>query len=360
MATITEVSKRAQVSRSTVSRIIAGNGYVSDTAREAVALAIADLGYRPNRMARGLRSNRSDIIGAVVGDIAAPFYAQMAGGMQTGCRRGGKTILVASGHANPEDETQAILELIDRSCDGLILYLENPVSAMANTIISQNHMPVVVIGGSACDAAKGTVQIDNFAGARDAVRFLLAQGHRKIAYFAGNLAFHDTRQRLLGIDAALAEAGMTRADIYLDCGDYSEDFGQIAAMRLLKTGREITVIFAGDDDIAAGVLLALRQAGVQVPRDMSIMGFDDNFHARHLTPPLTTIRQPIGLAGEMAADLLLAIIAGKAPAQSNLMIQTELLRRDSVRDLTGQSGAGTAGAYRVAGSRQTTHGDTTI
>ena len=333
MATISDVSKRAQVSRSTVSRIIAGNGYVSDAAREAVALAIAELGYRPNQMARGLRSNRSDIIGAVVGDIAAPFYGQMAGGMQTGCRRGGKTILVASGHANPEDETQDILELIDRSCDGLILYLENPVSEMVNTIITQNRVPVVVIGGARCHAAQGTVQIDNFTGAVDAMRFLQGQGHLKIAYFAGNVEYHDTRERLRGIDAALAEAGMTRADIYLDCGEYSEGFGQTAAMRLIDTGREISAIFAGDDDIAAGVLLAVRQRGFLVPRDISIMGFDDNFHARHLTPTLTTIRQPIGLAGERAADLLLAIIDGKPPAVTNLIIPTELLRRDSVRNL---------------------------
>lgn len=333
MATITDVSRRAQVSRSTVSRIVAGNGYVSDAAREAVALAIAELGYRPNQMARGLKSNRSNIVGAVVGDIAAPFYAQMAGGMQTGCRRGGKTILVASGHANPDDETQAILELIDRSCDGLILYLENPVSEMANTIITQNNVPVVVIGGSICSAAMGTVQIDNFAGARDAVRFLLSQGHRKIAYFAGNMEYHDTRERLLGIDAALAEVGMSRGDIYLDCGDYSEDFGQAAAIRMLDQGAEVTAIFAGDDDIAAGVLLAVRQRGLQVPHDISIMGFDDNFHARHLTPTLTTIRQPIGLAGEMAADLLLSIIAGKTPPSTDILIPTELLRRDSVRDL---------------------------
>lgn len=334
MATITDVSRRANVSRSTVSRIIAGNGYVSDAAREAVALAIAELGYRPNQMARGLKSNRSNIIGAVVGDIAAPFYAQMAGGMQTGCRRRGKTILVVSGHANPEDETLAILELIDRSCDGLILYLENPVGEMANTIITQNQLPVVVIGGSTCSAAKGTVHIDNFTGARDAVRFLLSMGHRKIAYFSGNLEYHDTRERLRGIDAALGEVGMTRGDIYLDCGTYTEDFGQAAALRLLETGREFTAIFAGDDDIAAGVLLAVRQRGLQVPQDISIMGFDDNFHARHLTPTLTTIRQPIGLAGEKAADLLLSIIAGKTPRETDILIPTDLLIRDSVRDIS--------------------------
>ena len=170
--------------------------------------------------------------------------------------------------------------------------------------------------------------------ARDAVRFLLSMGHRKIAYFSGNLEYHDTRERLRGIDAALGEVGMTRGDIYLDCGTYTEDFGQAAALRLLETGREFTAIFAGDDDIAAGVLLAVRQRGLQVPQDISIMGFDDNFHARHLTPTLTTIRQPIGLAGEKAADLLLSIIAGKTPRETDILIPTDLLIRDSVRDIS--------------------------
>ncbi|MEO8240985.1 MAG: LacI family DNA-binding transcriptional regulator [bacterium] len=333
MATITDVSNRAKVSRSTVSRIIAGNGYVSDAARAAVDLAIAELGYRPNQMARGLRSNRSGIIGAVVGDIAAPFYAQMVGGMQTRCRKGQKNILVASGYANVADETRAILELIDRSCDGLILYLENPVTEKANTIIAQTQVPVVVIGGSACSAAQGTVRIDNFAGARDGMRYLLAKGHRKIAYFAGNMEFHDTRERLLGIEAAMVEAGLMWNDLYLDRGEYSADFGQAAANRLLASDYPVTAIFAGDDDIAAGALLAIRAHGMQAPRDISILGFDDNFHARHLTPSLTTVRQPIDLAGELAADLLLAIIGDTKPETTDIQIKTELLQRDSVRDL---------------------------
>src|SRR6186713_1081778 len=117
MATITDVSRKAGVSRSTVSRLIAGNGYVSDEARKAVEAAIAELGYRPNTMARGLRSNRSNILGAVVVNIASPFYAQMLGGIQDAARAAGKSVLVASGYAEPEEEARAIVELLDRACD---------------------------------------------------------------------------------------------------------------------------------------------------------------------------------------------------------------------------------------------------
>ena len=150
---------------------------------------------------------------------------------------------------------------------------------------------------------------------------------------AGRKAFAEKGFSGAFMDDFTAEAGLTRADLYLDQGEYSEDFGALAAIRLLTSGHSVSAIFAGDDDIAAGALLALRQRGLQVPRDISIIGFDDNFHARHLTPSLTTIRQPIGLAGELAADLLLAIIDGKTPATTTLIIPTELLQRDSVRSL---------------------------
>ena len=165
------------------------------------------------------------------------------------------------------------------------------------------------------------------------MRFLVAKGHTKLAYLSGNVEFHDTRERQRGIDAALVEAGLSRADLYVEEGDYSEDFGFAAALRLLDHGPKVTAIFAGDDDIAAGALLAVRQRGLRVPEDISIMGFDDNFHARHLTPTLTTIRQPIGLAGELAAGLLLAILEGTPPEVTDITIQTELVQRDSVRDL---------------------------
>ena len=331
MVTIKDVSRRAKVSRSTVSRIIAGNGYVSDSARQAVEQAIAELGYRPNQMARGLRSHRSNIIGVVVVDIAAPFHAQMVGGIQTRCRESEKNILVASGYADCDEETQALLELIDRSCDGLIIYLENPIGAEPKSIISKSKIPVVVIGGAECEVAQGSVRIDNFTGARDATRYLLGKGHRHIAYFAGNAEYHDTRERLRGIDAALAEAGLSRGDIYLDQGEYSETFGHAAAMRLFAATRSVTAIFCGDDDVAAGALLAAKQRGLSVPHDISIMGFDDNFHARHLTPALTTVRQPTDVAGRAAADLLLEIIEGKPLTSTDITIPAEIVVRESVR-----------------------------
>ncbi len=343
MPTITDVSRKAGVSRSTVSRLIAGNGYVSETARKAVEAAILELGYRPNTMARGLRSNRSDIIGAVVVEVASPFYAQMVGGMQKGARASGKSVLVASGYADRDEEAHAIIELLDRACDGLILYLENPLRDDVIEMIRTSHTPVVTIGGDECPVATVTIHIDNFSGARDAMKLLLDEGHRAISYLSGGLMYRDTHERLRGIAAALKQRGLRLEDIHVEHGEFAESFGLAATERLLASGRPVTAIFAGDDDVAAGALLALKQAKKRVPEDISLIGFDDNFHARHLTPGLTTVRQPVDAIGRMAAELLAAILRGETPEATEITIPTELVvRRSAGRVARGKSTRETA------------------
>ncbi|WP_055046812.1 LacI family DNA-binding transcriptional regulator [Devosia sp. A16] len=335
MATITDVSKRAGVSRSTVSRLIAGNGYVSDEARKAVEAAIRELGYRPNTMARGLRSNRSDIIGGVVVNVSSPFYAQMIGGMQETARAAGKSIIVASGYADRDEEAHAIIELLDRACDGLILYLENALRDDVLEIIARSRTPVVTVGGNECPPARARVTIDNATGAEAGMRLLLAEGHRHIAYLSGGTIYRDTHERLAGIDTALAGYGLSRDDIHVEHGSFSETFGHDATARLIVERPETTAIFAGDDDVAAGALLALKAAGKRVPDDVSLLGFDDNFHARHLTPGLTTVRQPVDEAGRVATRLLLAILDGEPPPEPVITIPTELILRHSVGPVRG-------------------------
>jgi LacI family transcriptional regulator len=330
MATITDVSKRAGVSRSTVSRVVADNGYVSEEKRQAILEAIAELGYRPNTMARGLRSNRSDIIGGVVVNVSSPFYAQMVGGTQMACRAAGKSLLVTSGHAEIEAESRAIIELLDRACDGLILYLENPIRADVLEILRKSGVPVVTIGGDDCPVARARITIDNFTGAREGMRHLLALGHRRIAHLSGGLIYRDSRERLRGIEAALGEYGMGLSDIRIEYGEFEERFGFAGTEALLGSGKEFTAIFAGDDDIAAGALLALKRHGKRVPEDVSLIGFDDNFHARHLTPALTTVRQPVGEAGQLAANLLLQLLAGETLEHTEITVPTQLVVRESV------------------------------
>src|SRR5262249_39034670 len=153
---------------------------------------IDELGYRPSTLARGLRSNRSNIIGAVVVDVASPFYAQMVGGIQRGARAGGRSVIMASGYADRDEEAHAVIELIDRACDGLILYLENPMRDAPARLIGKTKASVVAIGGDESPMATANIHIDNFGGARAAMRLLLDHGHRRIAYLSGGLKYRDT------------------------------------------------------------------------------------------------------------------------------------------------------------------------
>jgi LacI family transcriptional regulator len=178
--------------------------------------------------------------------------------------------------------------------------------------------------------ARARVTIDNATGAEAGMRLLLDQGHRHIAYLSGGTIYRDTHERLSGIDAALSRFGLSRGDIYVEHGSFSETFGQQATARLLVERPETTAIFAGDDDVAAGALLALKAASRRVPDEISLLGFDDNFHARHLTPGLTTVRQPVDEAGRVATRLLLSILDGEPPAAPVITIPTELILRQSV------------------------------
>ena len=318
------------MSRSTVSRLIAGNGYVSESARSAVEAAIRELGYRPNTLAQALRSNRSNMIGAVVVDVGTPYFANMVYGLQRACRGAGKSLMVISGFADQDQESKAIIELIDRSCDGIVLYLEKPLRPDVIEMIELAQIPVVMIGRDGSPMAQGVVMLDNIGGAVTAIRFLLDRGHTKIVHLSGQPDFGDTIARLEGIRIALEAHGLSTDSIRIVTGEFSEEFGYSATKALLDEHYDFTAIFAGDDDMAAGVLMALRDAGKSVPGDISVIGFDDTFHAKHLWPPLTTIRQPVDVMGQAAAEQMIKLLSEPQTAQLRTLIGTSLIRRDSV------------------------------
>jgi LacI family transcriptional regulator len=330
MVTITDVSKRAGVSRSTVSRVVAGNGYVSEANRAAIKAAIAELGYRPNTLARALRSNRSNVIGAVVVDIGTPYFANIIYGVQRAIRPAGKSLMVSSGYADQEQEARAIIEMVDRSCDGIVLYLERPMRADAVEILRKARIPIVSIGHDHCELSGGRVLLDNFEGARAAMRHLLEQGHRNIVYLSGDPTIGDAIDRLEGVKAALAETGWTLDDIEVMSGLFHENFGLSAGRELLARRRDVTAVFAGADVIAAGFYLALGEAGLRIPQDISVIGFDDAYHARFMSPPLTTIRQEPDHLGQQAAGHLLALLADPAAGPLQSLVRTNLVVRSSV------------------------------
>lgn len=330
MVTITDVSRRAGVSRSTVSRVVAGNGYVSEANRKAIEAAIAELGYRPNSIAQALRSNRSNVIGAVVVDIGTPYFANIIYGVQRAIRPAGKSLMVSSGYADQDHEARAIIEMVDRACDGIVLYLERPLRADAAEILRKAQIPVVSIGHDHCQLSGGRVLLDNFEGARAAMRHLLEQGHRNIVYLSGDPTIGDAIDRLAGVEAALAEGGLTLGDIEVMSGLFHESFGLSAGRDLLARRRDVTAVFAGADVIAAGFYLALGEAGLRIPHDISVIGFDDAYHAQFMSPPLTTVRQRPDDLGQAAAGHLLNLLADPTTGPLQSLVHTTLVVRSSV------------------------------
>ena len=326
MATILEVAKLANVSKSTVSRVVANNGTVSKEARARVEKAIAKLGYRPNSFARSLKSNVSNLIGVVVVDISSPFYSQLLGGMQEVFAKEGKEMIVASGYGNAQTESQAIQSMLDRHCDGLILYVESDLSELE---LANSAAPIVCLGSNFA-SAQNNIRVANQLGGYLAAKHLIAKGHTKLVHLAGWQRYGDARERLQGFWQAVDEANINRQHCIVLEGPYEERFGYQAMQRLLIEGADFTAVCAGDDDIAAGVYSALRHGKKRIPEDVSVIGYDDNFHAKYMYPTLTTVRQPVAEMGRLAA----ASIVKKLPTNDDaIILEPTLIERDSVAQL---------------------------
>lgn len=331
MATIIDVAKLANVSKSTVSRVLTDTGSVSDLARKRVLIAIKQLDYRNNKFARGYRRNCSNTIGVVLVDMTSAYFCSLLEGIQEVFAEQGMSVLVASGYGVKEKEIHAIKSLMQRRCDGLITYLENSVDATDLSMTERFTTPLITIGPSSAFQAQASVEIDNHSGGYLAAKSLLEAGHKKIVHLAGLACYQDACKRLIGFEQAMKEYGID--DYYVVRGKYEDQFGYSATQLLLKNGIEFSAICAGDDDIAAGVYLALREANLSIPDQISVIGYDDNFHAKHLYPPLSTIKQPSREMGEIAAKLLLDQLDNKQAIDKCLKITPSFVSRSSILTL---------------------------
>ena len=329
MATIKDVSQRAHVSPATVSRVINGGNGVSDVTRAAVLAVIDELGYQPNAFARCLATNRSGGIGVVVSEVSSAVYGGILQGIESVTERHGMHLLVSSGHARAERERKAFAFLHQRRSDALILQLDGAEDAEV-VAWSRLGIPIVVVGRRIEALADRCVFLDNLAGGELATRHLLDRGHRRIAHIAGLATIQDARDRLAGYRRALADRGIPYdASLVVD-GGFVEEGGQRAMQALLAGGRAFTAVFAANDQSAAGAMRALRDAGLRVPDDVSVVGFDDTLLAHYLVPSLTTVRQPLQEMGQAAAWLALDRLGLDARKEVTLRFEPVLVERESV------------------------------
>jgi LacI family transcriptional regulator len=303
MATIRDVARASKVSVATVSRVFNENPRVSESTRLRVVAVASRLGYWPNPTARSLITNRTHAIGVLLPDLHGEFFSEVIRGIDSATRERQLHLLLSSFNSTPDDLMSAIRTVRGR-VDGLIVMSPDldasialqPKSGGAPTVLLN---PEVEVPG--CDS----LSIANFEGAHAMVGHLLRLGHRRVAMIRGPERNIDARQRLEGYRAALREVGLPNAsDMVLD-GDFTEHSGYEAMQGLLRRPSRPTAIFVANDHMAIGVLGALQDAGIRVPLDMAVTGFDDIPLARYLTPPLTTVHVDMLQLGRRAVDLLL-------------------------------------------------------
>ena len=329
MATIRDVSRLAKVSTATVSRVLSGNVPVSPERRDAVMAAVAELDFRPNAFARSLATNRSHGIGVVVSEVSSGVYGGILQGIESVIEGHDMHMLVSSGHHHAAIERRAVDFLRQRRCDALILQLDG---ASDDDVVgfARTDVPVVVVGRYVPALPDHCIYLDNVAGGYLATRHLIERGHRSIAHVAGLAGVADARDRHAGYRRALVEAGIGYDEALVADGDFMEEAGQRATRHLLDRERSFTAVFAANDQSAAGALRALREAGLRVPDDVSVVGYDDTLLAHYLVPAFTTVRQPLQEMGQAAAWLALARLGVDAGKEVSLRFEPVLVERESV------------------------------
>jgi LacI family transcriptional regulator len=325
---IRDVARRAHVSTATVSRALNRPQTVSAAVRSRVARAVEELGYVPHAAARALTTRRSQTIGAVIPTIDNAIFAKGIQALNRHLESREYHVLLATSEYDPEIEERQARNLVMRGVDGLI-FMGDSHTRRLREFLKERGMPYVNTGVYRREPGEACVGFDNRAAAARAAQHLVELGHRRIAMIAGIRRHNDrATDRVLGVSEALRAAGLSLPEEWiLECRyDYNEA-GQ-ALRRLLARSPRPTAIVCGNDVLAIGALLEAQAAGVRVPAELSIVGFDDLELARHLRPSLTTMRVPTEEMWCRAADYLLAVLAS-SPAIDNFEIEVGLVVRES-------------------------------
>jgi DNA-binding LacI/PurR family transcriptional regulator len=325
--TLDAVAARAGVGRGTASRVLNGSPQVSPQARAAVEAAIVELGYVPNRAARSLVTQRTDSVALVVSEsqervFGEPFFAGVLRGINSALIETPLQLWLAMA-ATAEQRERIEHHLTDQHVDGVLLLSLHDDDPLPGLLRSRD-MPFVM-GGRPANPEPGDcyVDVDNAAGARQAVEHLLSLGADRVATVAGPQGMEVGRARLAGYRAAVRGPGL------VEYGDFTEAGGYAAMAALLEREPGLNGVFAASDLMAGGALRALRDSGRRVPRDVALVGFEDAPVARQTEPALTTVHQPVEEMGRRMAALLMALINRQPRADSHVLLDTHLVRRGS-------------------------------
>ena len=323
--TLKELAEKIGVSRTTVSRVMSGNAEkyrISEKTVKKVKAAAEHYGLMPNQVALNLRLQKTDTIGLLIPDIANPFFANLAQGVEEELRAHGKMLLLCNSNENTDLEAETLTNIVRRQIDGLLVA---PVGLSGDHFKALSGKPIVFIDRYFHDLDIPHVSTDNHAGAYKATRYLLDRGHERIACIQGLRATVSNQDRVKGYEQALNEKGLNPKTL----GDgFTIENGYQSTLEVLDKAERPTAIFTLNNLIAVGALQALREKNIKVPEEVSLISFDEQPYFALTSPPVTTIRQPVKQIAKEAVQKLLVRLKGETT--SSLMIQPEIIERKSV------------------------------
>lgn len=340
-ATIRDVAQRADVSVASVSRVLNGAGPVTEATRQRVLEAVDALQYVPHSGARSLSTSRTNTVGVILPDLYGEFFSELIRGMDVAARALGYHLIVSSSHDDADEASSAIRSMRGR-VDGLIVL--SPHLGAANLASGlAGRTPVLLMNGGAGADGRPSIVVDNHGGAVVAVEHLIATGRRRIAHIAGPTGNLEAEARLAGYLEAMAAAGLPT--MVVD-GAFTKASGHSAGAALAARPDRPDAVFAANDNMAVGALLAFQDAGLRVPEDVAMVGFDDIPLADLVRPALTTLKIQIAETGRNALERLVRLI-GSAADTACEVVRPELVVRASSRPLISPTGSPPAAASDV-------------
>jgi DNA-binding LacI/PurR family transcriptional regulator len=330
MARLQDVARIAEVSISTVSRVINEPGLVNEETRRRVQKAIDQLGFLPNRVARRLRGEGGEakLIGLVLPDIQNPFFADLARGVEDVAQRHGYLVFLGNTDEDAAKEKLYLDVMRAESVDGIIVPPSSETDEAVADLV-RRKLPVVCVDRSLRRGKVDTVVVDNVRGAREAMEHLIGLGHRRIGFIEGLPQLSTSRERLQGYRQALEEHGIAFDPSLVLQGDSRQASGRDLTHKLLALPERPTALLVGNNLMTLGALEMIHQKGLRIPEDVAILGYDDMPWALALNPPLTAVRQPGDEVGRRAMELLLQRIRDPQRSVSLVMMQPELVVRKS-------------------------------
>lgn len=331
--TVRDVAREAGVATATAARALSGYGVVKPATLEKVLLAASRLGYRTNSVAQALRSGSLKSIGFIAGDIENPFFATVARYLADALDVAGYTLLVASSDERIEREKRIIESFRSQLIAGLVVAPSAYNDGAHLKELADSGLPLVLVDRSIPGLAVDEVQVDNEAAADSAVDHLLGLGHRRIGILTDSLNIDSSRARLAGFEKAHKRWGVPVDPGLIVIGTSSRTGAYEAARRLLERANRPTAVFSADLFMTEGVLGSIRRLGLNVPEDLSLVGFDDADLMTFVSPPVTVVAQPVAEVGVRAAELILQRVSGGHASPNSVRLHAELIVRKSTSAL---------------------------